>query len=231
MKTCPTCGSAYSDDSLNFCLEDGTPLYTEDDPDEATLVRANPARPPAGVQSARTDQTINPHIIYAAAGIVALLVIIGAVFMLNRSAAVDDPHPMQSVRTDSSPTATQTPPPNIETREVLVPATAMWFDTGISLSKGAQLSIRASGEWSDGGVPLRFSGPNGTGERRPGTIVPSADLGALVGKVGTRKFLLGQNYFGHSPESGSLLLSINDTPESFSSNKGSMKVQVSYSSQ
>src|ERR671923_6125 len=27
MKRCPTCNRTYSDLSLNFCLEDGTPLY------------------------------------------------------------------------------------------------------------------------------------------------------------------------------------------------------------
>lgn len=222
MKKCPTCGSAYSDDSLNFCLTDGSPLSTGDDPEE-TVVRA---RSPA-VQNVST----NPHLIYAAAGLVALLVVIGAVFMLNRSAAVGDTHEMQSVRPYVAPTALQTAPPNIETREVLVPATEMWFDTGINLNKGAQLTIRASGEWSDGDVPVRFWGPNGTGDRRPGTIVPTADLNALVGKVGPGTFLVGQNFFGTSPDSGNLLLSINDTPDSFSSNKGTMKVEVSYSLQ
>ena len=223
MKKCPTCGSAYSDDSLNFCLTDGSPLSTEHDPEE-TVVRT---RPHAAVQ----NQSTNPHLIYAAAGLVALLVIIGAVFMLNRSAAVGDMEEMQSVRPYVSPTAPQTALPHIETREVLVPATEMWFDTGINLSKGAQVTIRASGEWSDGGLPVRFWGPNGTGERKPGTIVPSANLDALVGKVGPGTFLIGQNFFGTSPDSGNLLLSINDTPDSFPNNKGSMKVEVSYSSQ
>src|ERR1041385_5694192 len=30
MKTCPKCKKQYSDDSLNFCLEDGTPLTRYD---------------------------------------------------------------------------------------------------------------------------------------------------------------------------------------------------------
>src|ERR671938_1822673 len=29
MKRCPTCNRTYSDPSLNFCLEDGTPLTTD----------------------------------------------------------------------------------------------------------------------------------------------------------------------------------------------------------
>jgi hypothetical protein len=137
---------------------------------------------------------------------------------------------METVMPSVTPTARPTPPPTIETREVLVPATELWFDTGISLTKGAQLSIRASGEWSDGGVPLRFWGPKGTGDPWPGTIVPSANLDALVARIGTTKFLIGDSYAGRSPESGNLRLSINDIQGSFSGNKGAMKVEVSYSS-
>jgi hypothetical protein len=229
MKKCPACSSVYSDDSLNYCLTDGSPLYIENDP-EATVVGATPTRPSATVQNTTPGQTITPHIIYATAGVVALLVVTVAVFMWNRSAAVDSGEQRQGVGSNISPAVTQSSPRNMETRELLVPATQMWFDTGISLTKGSQLSIRAFGEWSDGGVPLRFWGPNGSGDRWPGTIVPSANLDALVGKVGTNKFLVGQNYFGNSPESGTLLLSMNDTPDSFPGNKGAIRVEVSFGS-
>jgi hypothetical protein len=37
MKHCPTCGTNYSDDTLRFCLEDGTPLAEGDE--TATVVR------------------------------------------------------------------------------------------------------------------------------------------------------------------------------------------------
>ena len=29
MKRCPTCKRSFEDDTLSFCLEDGTPLVTE----------------------------------------------------------------------------------------------------------------------------------------------------------------------------------------------------------
>src|SRR6185503_11186486 len=32
MKTCPTCNRTYTDASLNFCLEDGTPLASSPAP-------------------------------------------------------------------------------------------------------------------------------------------------------------------------------------------------------
>ena len=229
MKKCPACTSVYSDDSLNFCLTDGSPLHAERDPD-ARVVMPPSAGARGTAQDARPERT-KPHIIYAVAGLVALLVIIGAVFMFNRSGAKSESaNRTQAAVPSVSPTATPTPPPTIETREILVPATEMWFDTGIRLTKGAQLNIRASGEWSDGGIPLRFWGPHGSGNPWPGTILPSANLDALVGKIGTTKFLIGDSYAGRSPESGNLRLSINDIQGSFSGNKGAMKVDLSYSS-
>lgn len=37
MKQCPTCTTSYADDTLRFCLEDGTPLV--DTPEQETVVR------------------------------------------------------------------------------------------------------------------------------------------------------------------------------------------------
>lgn len=38
MKLCPVCGSRYSDDTLKFCLQDGTPLYAARDGEMPTAV-------------------------------------------------------------------------------------------------------------------------------------------------------------------------------------------------
>jgi ketosteroid isomerase-like protein len=43
MKQCPTCNRTYSDSSLSFCIEDGTPLISAPDP-EATVVAASTTR-------------------------------------------------------------------------------------------------------------------------------------------------------------------------------------------
>src|SRR5262249_22521122 len=44
MKRCPTCKRAFEDDTLAYCLEDGTPLVSETRSDsEATLVTPSPA--------------------------------------------------------------------------------------------------------------------------------------------------------------------------------------------
>jgi hypothetical protein len=114
-------------------------------------------------------------------------------------------------------------------KRVKVPADKMWFDTGITLARGAKLDIRATGQWSDAGLPLRYWGANGTGDTWPGTIVASANLDALVGKVGNVSFLAGESYSGNSPASGKLYLSMNDIPNGFSGNLGTMDVVISYS--
>jgi hypothetical protein len=47
MKTCPTCNRSYTDASLNFCLEDGTPLVSSPAPglDPNATIRYPDARP------------------------------------------------------------------------------------------------------------------------------------------------------------------------------------------
>ena len=45
MKRCPTCNRTYTDPNLSFCVEDGTPLSTEEPADESTVV--TPYRPPS----------------------------------------------------------------------------------------------------------------------------------------------------------------------------------------
>lgn len=61
MKRCPTCNRTFTDPSLSFCIEDGTPLVKADVPPydaEATIVAASPS------QSAREgvpDETGVPH--------------------------------------------------------------------------------------------------------------------------------------------------------------------------
>ena len=44
MKRCPTCNRTYTDPNLSYCVEDGTPLSTEEPADESTVV--SPYRPP-----------------------------------------------------------------------------------------------------------------------------------------------------------------------------------------
>lgn len=46
MKRCPTCNRSYDDDTLSFCLEDGTRLATAYDPEATVVSRPRPPSPP-----------------------------------------------------------------------------------------------------------------------------------------------------------------------------------------
>lgn len=59
MKRCPTCKRTYEDDTLSFCLEDGTPLAREVPPaadSDATLV--SPSRPAEGYDQSPGQPTV-----------------------------------------------------------------------------------------------------------------------------------------------------------------------------
>jgi hypothetical protein len=43
MKRCRTCNRTYTDPSLSYCIDDGTPLTTEDPNDESTVVNPTSA--------------------------------------------------------------------------------------------------------------------------------------------------------------------------------------------
>ena len=51
----------------------------------------------------------------------------------------------------------------VEIKELSIPSQDDWYDTGITLSKGAKLSISASGKWSNGGDVPHVFGPNRAG--------------------------------------------------------------------
>src|SRR5215213_2152654 len=61
MKRCPECSRNYTDDTLSFCLEDGTPLVyiaSDDEPATAILQSTDPSiGPRTQAQIYTTDQT------------------------------------------------------------------------------------------------------------------------------------------------------------------------------
>jgi tetratricopeptide (TPR) repeat protein len=116
----------------------------------------------------------------------------------------------------------------IDTKVLSVPAEESSFDTGITLTRGARLTIEASGQWSNNGSDL-FS-PNGASGPYPGTVIASANIASLIGKIGEEKFVVGERYSGTSPASGQLILMMNDIPGQYTDNSGALSVQVSYSS-
>jgi tetratricopeptide (TPR) repeat protein len=96
----------------------------------------------------------------------------------------------------------------VETKNVTVPANVFWFDTGITLTKGATLTMDASGQWSN--VGNNYVNSNGYGSPYPGTVLASANLASLIGKIGDVTFSVGEHYSASSPASGKLFLAMND---------------------
>src|SRR2546428_11220132 len=47
MKSCPVCNRTYTDETLRFCLEDGTPLVSQEQTTAPTVMM--PAQPPPTV--------------------------------------------------------------------------------------------------------------------------------------------------------------------------------------
>jgi hypothetical protein len=105
MKQCRTCNRTYADDSLNFCLEDGTPLSALYDQEATRIVSPNPVPSPivkSPLQTAPANQTLRNPLLYV---IVALLALIagGGLVALLRSEARDAPVRQRPIELSPTP--------------------------------------------------------------------------------------------------------------------------------
>lgn len=116
-----------------------------------------------------------------------------------------------------------------ETKELTLSAQESWLDTGITLIKGQAFTIHASGQWSNGPCCGSY-GPNGLNRFDAQAILPSTQVGTLLGKISGSVFVIGEEYSGHSPAAGKILLSMNDIPNEFSDNSGTLSVHIEYGS-
>jgi hypothetical protein len=108
---------------------------------------------------------------------------------------------------------------------IQVPASKLWVDTGVALEEGQKFKITSAGKWSNTGPPA--IGPAGfAGYLYPGTLLASASLGSLIGKVNDQMFEVGEEFEGTSSSAGTLYLSINDTPATFGDNQGELQVVI-----
>jgi hypothetical protein len=182
---------------------------------------------------ARLGSDLSPHLIYAGAGAVAVL-ILGIIWIAMSNSRANDSTTANSPQSVANVAAVNvkasTPQPTTLRQEVTVPSTQMWYDTGIDVPAGAPLRVEyRSGQWTNqvGSNMVDGQGKGGF-ERRDLLIVPSSQLSALVGKVGSNSFHIGNLYSG-TPGSGRLYLSMNDTydnPRNYDDNGGSLRVMV-----
>ncbi len=134
MKKCPNCGRTFEDETLSFCLEDGAllsasydpeatvvrgagdPLARDTDPNISTVTRVSPQ---LGTASPEVDpvpgqKSIAPHLVYAVAGFLAIVVFAGIVggfiWMASRdkdstqNRNVDSNRKTENVRPSPTPT-------------------------------------------------------------------------------------------------------------------------------
>ena len=111
---------------------------------------------------------------------------------------------------------------------ITVQANTKWQDTGISVHAGDAIKITyISGHWSIWlNVDPLTDGNGQTGRSEICQLIPEANLGSLIGKVGAgAPFFVGNGTTMHSDSTGPLLLSINDC-ENFQDNGGFLTVDI-----
>jgi cytoskeletal protein RodZ len=100
MKRCPQCRRRYSDDSLNFCLDDGSTLLAQPD-SEPTLISPTLAAPPARITASPSQSSTSSHRWVLLLVIVLLAVMLGggAVALLYRINKWDSPNDERTSKT------------------------------------------------------------------------------------------------------------------------------------
>jgi hypothetical protein len=110
-----------------------------------------------------------------------------------------------------------------------VGAGAPWVDSGVDLSAGDLVAIRATASWQTS-APGRTSGPMGTPDACPSCPV-GANRGALLARIGASPSFFAGESFAFAVEaggSGRLYFQIND--DALGDNTGAAIVHVTYSS-
>ena len=114
-----------------------------------------------------------------------------------------------------------------------ISARSKWIDTGLDVSNKTIQIKYESGTWSNDGAESHFCDGEGFipesqdfRDVLPKLLVPNAPLGALVGRTNGDPFFVGNTY-EERPGDGHLYLSINDKPDSFDDNAGSLRIVVS----
>ncbi len=116
-----------------------------------------------------------------------------------------------------------------------ISSSSMWVDTAVDVTNKTVHIKYESGKWSNDGVESHFCDGEGFIPEAqdfrdviPKLLVANAPLGALVGKTDGEPFFVGNSYEDR-PGAGHLFLSINDKPESFDDNAGSLRIVVTIS--
>lgn len=115
---------------------------------------------------------------------------------------------------------------------VNIPAKSLWVDTGLDVTNKTIRIKYESGTWSNDGAESHFCDGEGFipesqdfRDVLPKLLLPNAPLGALVGRTTGEPFFVGNTYEDR-PGDGHLYFSINDKPDSYDDNAGSLRIVV-----
>jgi hypothetical protein len=116
---------------------------------------------------------------------------------------------------------------------VVVAGNRAWTATGVTVRAGARLRIAAQGRWTltqaTAVAANTATGPDGlANQSSPRALLPDANVGALIGRIGSdgKPFLVGSNFDANASGSGELYLSINDDPRALADNGGRLSVAI-----
>jgi hypothetical protein len=111
-----------------------------------------------------------------------------------------------------------------EPRVVTVSSRERWTGTGLRVRQGERLHLTSTGQIRLSAAGLTAS-PDGSGQNDPGSPLPQAFSGALIGRIGNgRPFGIGTQTQIEMPESGQLFLGINDSV--LTDNDGEFRVEI-----
>lgn len=114
MKRCPQCRRRYSDESLNFCLDDGSTLVIEPDSDPTLIsptVASRPTAPWIAPSAAPSSQSSFRWILLATVILLAVILGGGAVALLYRVNKWDSPNDGNMSKTLPTNSVTESPKP------------------------------------------------------------------------------------------------------------------------
>jgi hypothetical protein len=120
-----------------------------------------------------------------------------------------------------------------EIRSVALSARSEWLATDFSVEKGSKILIKANGKWTHGpeGVSgdVPYYGPEGYNKLDDMALLPSANIGALIAKIGSEEpFFVGDHTVLICPKNGQLFLAMNERPGivAHDNNEGQITVTV-----
>ena len=111
-----------------------------------------------------------------------------------------------------------------DARVFTVSSRQRWTSTGLRVRQGERLNLTSTGQIRLSAAGMTAS-PDGSGQNDPGSPMPQAFSGALIGRIGNgRPFGIGTQTQIEMPESGQLFLGINDSV--LTDNDGAFQVEV-----